>query len=127
MLRREGERIPYWKFQILTLDIRQRSGTRDPNVSERTVASLELIIARCRDGFAVHVCTISRFKVDDKRPIYDVSRDTDNEERMTRFMTLFELPNSSFCSTSRSKEYRSELTLRQWRMKQRTLDYGVLL
>jgi hypothetical protein len=79
MLRRVGERILYRKFQILTLD-NQRSGTCDRNISERTVASFKLIIGRYWDSFAVRVCTVSQFEVNNKCP-YDVSTQTDSEGR----------------------------------------------
>jgi hypothetical protein len=46
---------------------------------ERTVTSLEFIITRCWDGLAVHVRTVGRFKIDDKRPITIVSTHTDGE------------------------------------------------
>jgi hypothetical protein len=42
-------------------------------IHERTVTSLELVITRCRDSLAIHVCTVGRFKIDDKRPMYYVS------------------------------------------------------
>ena len=46
---------------------------------KRTVTSLELIITRCWDGLAVHVRTVGRFEIDDKRPITFVSKHADGE------------------------------------------------
>ncbi len=48
-----------------------RSNTRESQrlKNKRTITGLELVITRCWDGFAVHVRTVGRFEIDDKRPI----------------------------------------------------------
>jgi len=61
-LHHEGGRILYWKFQILSLDSRSVLCQVYDTTSmsrRRTVAGLELVITRRRDGFAVHMCAIS--------------------------------------------------------------------
>ena len=68
ILHHGGEHILYWKFQTLSLEGQSAQTCVITTSCKLTIASLELVITRRRDGVAVHVCAIRRFKVDHKRP-----------------------------------------------------------
>jgi len=97
ILRHEGEHILYLKFRILSLGRRSALFTHEiATRHKRTVTSLEFIITRCWDGFAVHVRTVGRFEIDDKGPIQLSVRTQAVKKQGTFFMTPLELPDSSF-------------------------------